>query len=322
MPVYNGAAHLTEALESIGRQTLGDFEAIVVDDGSTDGTPQILADWARRDPRFQIVRHPANQNVACARNTGLALARSALVLHADADDVNAPERFAAQARAAERHPAMAVIGAGMHGKGGRIWRYPATSAAIRARMLWECPFGQNVVLFNRAVLGDIRYDPALSVCEDADLWLRCVFRHPTMNLPDPLVFYREHAVSLSHDVSGLRLRLDRLVMARRGAILGLAIDLDAGLACHLGNRLMAVGAARIAAHVLALSRRALALGLAPASVLRAEGRRRIHWLWRWYGRRQMSRELPALLAATTRLWLGLAQLKDADAPCDATTLPG
>lgn len=297
MPVHNGAAHLRPALESISAQTWRDFEAIVVDDGSTDETPHVLSEWANRDPRFRIIRHKKNLNVAHARNTGLDSARCALVLHADADDVNAPARFAAQAAAADRHPDVGIIGCDLR-VSGRVRRYPHSTAAIRARLLWSCPFGQNAVMFNRRVLGDVRYDGSFAVCEDTELWLRTVFRTRAINLPEPLVSYRQRTHSLSGDLSANRMELERRIAARRSTLLGAGLDVDAAIAVHLGNRVMGVGAARIAAHIRRVRRRAADLELASSRDLQLESWRQIGRMWRNYGRRQICAGLPAIVAAT------------------------
>ena len=308
MPVYNGSVHLRASLESISRQTYRDFEAIVVDDGSTDDTPRLLDKWARRDPRFRIIRHPTNRNVACARNTGLDAAQCTLVAQADADDVNHPERFAAQMQAAERHPEMGIIGTDLSRSKGGTWRFPASSEAIRARLLWEPPFGQPAVLFNRTILGDARYDPGLAMCEDIDFWLRNVFRVPTMNLPEALVHYTQPDGSLSKNLSARRMEIERLMMRRRAALLGIELDLDAGLAANLGNCVVHVRAMRIAAHIGVVCQQAAACGIAPPPVLRNEGMRLCGKMWRYYGRQHLRTDLLHLGRATLSLLTQLTRL--------------
>lgn len=299
LPVFNGAQFLQPALESIGRQRRGDFEAIVVDDGSTDDTPQLLSQWQRRDRRFRVITHPRNLGVGAARNSGLDAARCALVAHADADDENAPERFAAQLDAVARHPEVGIVGCDLRVE-GRVWRYPRTAQEIRARGLWACPFAQNAALFNREILGDVRYDPELRMCEDIDLWLRTIFRVPAINLAIPLVSYRQRSGSLSRDLSK-RVVMERRMVARRAALLSLSVDVEAGVAAYLGNRVVEVGAARIGAHLAVVAQRAAALGLVPWRQLRREVGWQCSRMWRNYGRRQLPAEFGRLLAATARL---------------------
>lgn len=99
IPVYNGEACLRQCLDSVGGQTLTDLEIICVDDGSTDGTPAMLAQYAAQDPRFQIITQP-NAGPGVARNTGLAAATGEYLIFLDADDLFQPaflERMAARA---------------------------------------------------------------------------------------------------------------------------------------------------------------------------------------------------------------------------------
>lgn len=294
---------MTPALESLGAQTFSQFDAIVVDDGSTDATADILREWARRDPRFRVVRHANRQYVGSARNTGLAEARSQFVAQADADDVYHADRLDRQMRALADHPDVGVIGADLELDQGRRLRFPASADAIRARVLWSSPFAQNTVVFNRAVVGDLRYDPGRRVGEDVDLWLRTVFRVPTMNLPVPLTYYRRHSGSLSNDLSAVRLVAERTLMQQRAALLGAELDVEAGIACNLGNRTLPVGAVRAARHIRQVGQLARSRALASAAALRHETRVQCWRLWRNYGRRALLPQFPALAGSTLRLFV-------------------
>src|SRR5215510_4713382 len=92
MPVHNGADFLAAAVDSILAQTWRDFECIVVDDGSNDATPAILADYARADGRLRVVRID-HAGIVAALNRGLTEARAALIMRMDADDIALPERM-------------------------------------------------------------------------------------------------------------------------------------------------------------------------------------------------------------------------------------
>ncbi|MFD1958687.1 glycosyltransferase family 2 protein [Novosphingobium panipatense] len=109
LPCYNGAAYLEEAVRSILLQTFADFELIVVDDGSTDATADILARMGRRDPRLRVVRQP-NGGIVAALNTAIAHARGEYIARMDADDVSFPERFAFQVAWLDAHPATVLVG--------------------------------------------------------------------------------------------------------------------------------------------------------------------------------------------------------------------
>ena len=108
IPVRNAAATLDQALGSIAAQSFRDWEAIVVDDGSTDRTHRLLCAWERRDPRFRILRHEEGQGIVACLNYALALADSPLVARMDADDVSLPARFERQVRRIEAGDVAAV----------------------------------------------------------------------------------------------------------------------------------------------------------------------------------------------------------------------
>jgi hypothetical protein len=198
MPVFNGERHLDAALASIFRQTHGDFELIVVDDGSTDGTGEILRRC--RDPRLRVVRNETNLGLPRALNRALAAARGALVARHDADDVSHPERFARQIAFLRAHPEVALLGTAVQlvdGKGRRLRRvhYKATThAGIDWQLLFGNPFTHGTVMFRREVVERLGgYDESFEYGEDFELWSRIVAAHRAANLGERLVDQRIHA---------------------------------------------------------------------------------------------------------------------------------
>src|SRR5262245_39958720 len=109
MPAYNGERFVVEAVRSILAQTFRDFELIVVDDGSTDRTAELVAAEQSRDPRVVVHRQPSNQGFRIALNAGCALARGELIARMDADDVSLPERFERQVAFLRAHPEVGVV---------------------------------------------------------------------------------------------------------------------------------------------------------------------------------------------------------------------
>jgi len=107
--VRDGAAHLPEAIASLEAQTDGDFEVLAVDDGSTDATPDLLADWARRDARVRVLRQPPSGIVGALERARL-VARGRWLARMDADDVSEPARFARQRALMESDAALAACG--------------------------------------------------------------------------------------------------------------------------------------------------------------------------------------------------------------------
>ena len=208
LPVRDGQTYLDECLHSVCRQTLVDFELLVVDDGSRDATPARVAAWAARDPRIRLLRRPGDGIVA-ALNHGLGEARGALVARMDADDRMHPQRLEAQAALLEARPDLALVACRVRafaafdlGAGTREylrWQNGCLSeAAIRDQRFVECPFTHPSVTFRRDevwALGGYRPGP---FPEDYELWLRMADRGLAMaKLDRVLLDWRQHENSLS-----------------------------------------------------------------------------------------------------------------------------
>ena len=199
MPVYNGAAYLEAAIESIRRQTHSDFEFLIVDDGSTDGSSEILEGLAAQDSRLRII-YGKHEGIAAARNRGLALARGSVIVCMDQDDVAMPERIERQLAYLAEHPEVAAVGSALrliNKDGDPIappTMYPPTSEEIREGLLsGYCMLGQPTVAMRReAAIAVGGYRRAFDPADDYDLWIRLSERYALANMPDVLVDYRWH----------------------------------------------------------------------------------------------------------------------------------
>jgi glycosyltransferase involved in cell wall biosynthesis len=193
MGVFDGADWVAAAVESLLTQTLGDLEVIVVDDGSTDATPDVLA--SLRDPRLRVDRRP-RAGLTRSLIRALELARAPLVARLDADDLALPERLARQRAFLDAHPDVGLLGTGareidLTGREVAIVRPPAEDAAIRRALIRANPFVHSSVLMRRAALDRVGgYDPSLPVAQDYDLWMRLARVSRLANLPEPLVIRR------------------------------------------------------------------------------------------------------------------------------------
>src|SRR6202008_257841 len=107
--VYNGARYLDEAIDSVLAEEFTDFEYVIVDDGSTDGTAEILTRAAARDARITVLRNEANRGIAESANRGLAVARGDYIARLDSDDISMPGRFARQVNLLDAHPEVALV---------------------------------------------------------------------------------------------------------------------------------------------------------------------------------------------------------------------
>ena len=202
LPVYNGAAYLEEAIQSILTQSFEDFELIVINDGSTDSTESILN--ALVDPRVRVI-HQKNQGLALTLNHGIALARGEYIARQEADDISLPERFALQVAYLDQHPDCALLGSW-----STIWedrqatkrghQHPSENGELQIRLLFDSFFVHSSVMLRRSALqtsGVYSTDPERNPPEDFDLWLRIARHFKVANLPIPLLVYREVPSSIS-----------------------------------------------------------------------------------------------------------------------------
>lgn len=223
MPVYNGERFLAEAIESILGQTFGAFEFVIIDDGSTDASPTILADYASRDPRIRVVTQ-ANAGIVAALNRGLAECRAPLVARMDADDVSEPDRLAAQTKVLRGDSDLVLLGTAIRlvaesGRPGPVVRGPACHDAIAETLQrGNCIAHPTVIMRRDAVMTAGGYREELRHAEDYDLWSRLAPRHRLANLPHPFLRYRIHESQASWEsaeIQAIRTIATRLLAAER-----------------------------------------------------------------------------------------------------------
>jgi len=201
MPVRNGERWLEQSLRSVALQTIHDFEFLIVDNGSTDRTPEILARACAGDQRFIALREP-HRGIVPALNTGLAAARAPLIARLDADDMALPNRLERQLDFMSCHPEVGLLGswADVIDTRGKVYghRRPLTGHDDLVRILkFSNPFIHPAVMFRTELVRRLGgYRAAFEVSEDYDLWLRMSEVTVLANLPEPLVFYRLHAGNL------------------------------------------------------------------------------------------------------------------------------
>lgn len=205
MSVHNGGTYVDEAVRSILSQTFTDFEFLVIDDGSADGTAARIE--ALGDPRVRLIRNEANIGLTRSLNRGLALARGALIARQDADDVSYPQRLAMQVDFLDRHPAVAVLGTqartiDARGRAVNVapWPKSTSEVAIRWQLLFDSPFVHTSVMFRTDVIRDELggYNEEFTTSQDFALWSRVAAAGYSMrNLPRTLVDFRTHQESVS-----------------------------------------------------------------------------------------------------------------------------
>jgi glycosyltransferase involved in cell wall biosynthesis len=200
MPIHNGEAFVVDAIESILGQTFRDFELLVVDDGSTDRSVEIVEEYA--DSRIRLVCNERQIELIRTLNRGLDLARGKYVARMDADDISLPERLERQVDFMEANPDVGICGTWLVTMGdheGGILSYPKSAEEIRCRLLFNSPIGHPTVCMRREMLvcHELRFDEEYPHAEDYELWSRASDVFPLANLDLVLLRYRIHAGSVS-----------------------------------------------------------------------------------------------------------------------------
>jgi glycosyltransferase involved in cell wall biosynthesis len=201
MAVRNGEEFLDQAIASIHSQSLRDLELIVVDNGSRDATPAMLAGWAERDPRIRVVQL-ARPGLARSLNFAAGMARGPLYARLDADDIAEPKRLERQRAALIADATLGAIGSNaslIDHRGRHLGevRRAAGRQAVRQFLARGNPFVHSTMMFRRSLFEQVGgYRDGLRATEDLDLWLRMEEISELDLLPDLLVRYRLHSRSM------------------------------------------------------------------------------------------------------------------------------
>lgn len=203
MPVYNGEKYLTEAVESILNQKFRDFEFLVIDDGSTDNSLNLLRQYAARDTRLQVITRE-NRGEAFTANELLTYARGEFVARMDQDDIALPNRFELQVNFLKENPKVVALGGAyqMIDSAGRYLTTlipPQTDIEIQQlNLAGHTAINNPTAMMRRMSMKLVGgYNIELHLVDDLDLWLRLGEVGELANLADVLLKYRLHDQSIS-----------------------------------------------------------------------------------------------------------------------------
>ncbi len=155
MSVYNGEKYLREAIDSILGQTFKDFEFLIIDDGSTDSSVEIIRSYA--DPRIRLIQNEENIGLSRSLNKGLKLARGEYIARMDADDISLPRRLAAQVGLLDKQPDIGLVGTSIQlidcdGERMHVHRVPTTHAQILWALCFTTPLAHPSVVFRKVII--------------------------------------------------------------------------------------------------------------------------------------------------------------------------
>ncbi|MBM9468981.1 glycosyltransferase family 2 protein [Nakamurella leprariae] len=200
LPVRNARPYIADALASVTVQDHPDWEIVVVDDGSDDGTPEVVTGLAAADPRIRLDRQPG-RGIVAALNRGLGLATGEFIARMDGDDLMTPGRLSAQVAHLRAHPSVVAVGTDYELFGalvGRV-RTPRTPAAARARLLFGPCMCHPAMLLRRSTLTEqlIEYRAGWDGAEDYLLESELAGVGELANLPTVGLRYRRHHQQVS-----------------------------------------------------------------------------------------------------------------------------
>jgi glycosyltransferase involved in cell wall biosynthesis len=200
MAAYNEEKFIGEAIESILNQTYPHFEFIIINDGSTDKTEEIILSFS--DPRIKYIKNEINLKLIASLNKGLSLATGKYIARMDSDDVSIPQRLEKQVHFMESNPEVGISGAQLivFGSEDTTMNYPLEHEDIKLRLLITSCFPNNLVIFRRELMQQFKmsFTAGYHHAEDYKFWTQWVQVTKGANLPDYLVKYRFHASSVSH----------------------------------------------------------------------------------------------------------------------------
>ena len=207
MAFHNDAPYIAAAIDSVLNQTWNDFELVLVNDASTDGSRDIVARYT--DRRIRVLDNSQNLRLARSLNRGLDAARGELVARLDANDIAALDRLEKQMRFMREHPDFALVGGqytvidtqGRPIRNAALMR-PVTELGVKWYLLFDSPFVHSTVMFRKRCVDEVgKYNPALARAQDVELWARMAVRYRMVNLRDVLVSQRYDPTSITYDRS-------------------------------------------------------------------------------------------------------------------------
>ena len=201
MPVYNRQNYIKSSLESILNQTYKDFDFIIIDDGSTDRTVEIIEGY--NDSRIKLIRNEKNRGIVYSRNRGLKHAKGKYIGMFDSDDIALPTKFEKQINFLEKNLDYGMVGSWVKwiDENGNLkekgWKLPAPANEIPAIMLFRNYFVQSTVVIRKNVIPEGGYSQGFDVVEDSKMWFDVSLSHKVWNLQEYLLHYRVHSGNIS-----------------------------------------------------------------------------------------------------------------------------
>lgn len=194
MPVYNGALYLREAIDSILSQTHSNLELIIINDGSTDNSEEIILSYD--DPRIRYIINEKNSGICVTLNKGLDIAKGKYIARMDCDDISIIERLAIQVEFMESHPEIGISGSDVIFFGSKqgLFQMVHNSDLCAAGLIFNPCFAHPTVIWRREIMDrlNLRYNEEYKGLEDFVMWWKFAEVTKLANIPQALLRYRIH----------------------------------------------------------------------------------------------------------------------------------
>ncbi len=201
MPAYNSAKYIAEAINSILNQTFIDFELIIINDGSTDNTNDIISSIS--DSRIKYFQNNGNKGLVFVRNRLIGLANSNYIAFLDSDDIAENNRLEIEYNILKSNKNLGLVSASIKSldENGvqdlNSWKFDLNELQIKTHLLFYNPIVTSTVMFKKEIIPNEIFRDGYPPCEDYDLWVRMLLNSKGIVLPDCLATYRLHHNSVS-----------------------------------------------------------------------------------------------------------------------------
>jgi glycosyltransferase involved in cell wall biosynthesis len=200
LPVYNGEKYLAESLDSVLAQTYQNWELVIINDGSTDGTENLILNY--QDKRINYLANDGNQGIIFSLNRGLQESKGVYIARLDADDVALPDRIAKQVEFLSENLDYVMCGTYFQtiDSNGRLLKnvmFPTNNRDAQSHLLLHNCFCHSSIMMRSNIVKELTYDEKFQICEDYDLWNRISRTGKILNLPVFATMYRVHDNNIS-----------------------------------------------------------------------------------------------------------------------------
>lgn len=214
LPVYNGEKYLKSSIKSILNQTFKDFEFLIIDDGSTDNSVELIKSF--NDSRIIFVKNNKNIGLTKTLNKGLDLAKGEYIIRMDADDISLPERLSKQVNFMDKNLDCGVCGSWIKIFGDtkeHIIKYETDPDVIRTQLLFLNPLAHPSTILRKKIFDEfsLRYDKFYEKAEDYELWTRVVNFSKICNIPEVLLNYRINHGQITQKYQDVQSKMTMLI---------------------------------------------------------------------------------------------------------------